>query len=598
MRCATLTRMRVVAVVLGVVVVVTACSRGQQTRRGRTAGDEGLVPSTSELWKLAPPEASAGLVVADGALDRYLDAARASREVLGAAASMDDAVRDQIGALSRMAGFEVLSRQAWEERGLDLSRGLALFAARTENDISVVAAVLPVVDRGRFRRWLDGNEEMRDERSVDAFERWVCAVMKKRYVCATSWDVARRVADEAPTSLAQHIELLPPARRGDVELYVDLDRMTSIEGVMSGLEDFEALSASARLGSDRITIQGWMPGRMNPDALARLQGHAPTAGFQQTGAQATTVWRGRTAVTDAWLAHTFADLVGDDFQLVTAGGGLVSGAAMFGAPATATSTETVETMCARAEYLEPEGEITADLADAVCTIDVDLGLKLGLSAPLLLSLQLSSVADTTTMLVGSPNLPELEGSVVNVTASRTLEKLLTEPQTLAVWSRHLDVDFAQALSILGGEADPGELPAVLRDASQTWRWLSAHVYQAGAGFHVAEDGVRFSAQVITFADDPLAAKKAYYDLVWSRLFDGEEKPYIARRAELARQYPDSFIAERVRLEDAGVPSVGLVGYLTGLGLFDWLVRGFPGGPAPEDLSPADTGDAPVEPAVP
>jgi hypothetical protein len=73
--------------------------------------------------------------------------------------------------------------------------------------------------------------------------------------------------------------------------------------------------------------------------------------------------------------------------------------------------------------------------------------------------------------------------------------------------------------------------------------LAAHIAQAVVSARVREDGLVVTADLVTFAADPPAARAAYHAALAARTA-GDVKGWHRRLAELEKKYPNTYAARR------------------------------------------------------
>src|SRR5262249_55857518 len=104
---------------------------------------------TSALWALAPANATLGFVIGDGAGTRVLTTWAGMMTKLQGKPFAKKTI-EQMEELRKQAGFDIFSADGYKSKGIDISKGFAVFAPADLEKPALL--ILPVGDRAAFRK--------------------------------------------------------------------------------------------------------------------------------------------------------------------------------------------------------------------------------------------------------------------------------------------------------------------------------------------------------------------------------------------------------------------------------------------------------------
>jgi hypothetical protein len=531
---------------------------------------------TSALWALAPANATVGLVVGDGVAGRLVGAWADSLKKLEGKPFAKKTL-EQLDGLKKEAGFDVLDEGGYRAKGIDLSKGFAVFAPAAVDMPSLL--VLPVGDRDAFRKTINATVEKVGEREIDKSEDIVCTVSGTRYACAKTVEQIDAAFKPHESPLAATVRALPAEKRGDVEVFVDVAKTPSAQAALVDAKpfgDFSALGGALRFNKGGMSLVGWGKGVMGPVAMM-LASTPPPAEFAQSTAGATSVMRVRfdpklfaATGTPATLPGphgeqlSLTELLTGDVQLVTAGKGILAGALFIKVSDPGKVKPLVASLCSEAKAAT-ELPISGLVAkEDSCSGEVSLAaLKdaVGVELPPF-KFRFAVTSDVLQVVLGDLDATSLNGSVASEVSGPEIRTLLTGAQTVALYSRNLDVDVSMLPKDLAAKimAEPD-----VADALKMMSWSASQAYDVAAGFAVEKDGFRLELRASTFASDPPEARSAL-EAALDQRSSGDRAAFLTALGAIEQKFPSSLAARRAKLERLGTPIFGpLLGVAAGAG---------------------------------
>jgi len=583
-------------VALALVVVGAGCEKKTGTS-GATAGDGGTAATTapgeqaaarapepakpkyadtSALWALAPADATLGFVIGDGAGTRVLTTWAGMMTKLQGKPFAKKTVA-QMEELKKEAGFDIFSAEGYKSKGIDISKGFAVFAPADLEKPSLL--ILPVGDREAFRKLAEATVEKVGDRDIDRMKEIVCADVNGRYACASTVEQIDAAMKPHDSPLAAAVKGLAAENRGDAELYIDASKMPKLKEEMKDVRqfgDFDTIGAALRVDAAESNLVGWANGTMSP-LVAMVASAPPPADLAALTANATSVFRVKfdpkllaasgapaTIPVPNGQPISLIDLLTGDIQIITAGKGILSGAILVKVTDPAKVKPLIAAVCA-----EVKKDSTVPVTDLVakedsCSGAVSLAaLKdaFGVDLPPY-KINLAVTGNLLAVVLGDVNLESLKGSVVDEAGSAEAKAILGGPQTAVVWSRNFGFDLSGLPKELVAKVN--EQPEVA-DGFNMMNWSAAHVYDVAAGFSVTPKGVKLLIHASTFESDPADAKNAL-EAAFDLRANGDRAGYLAAMADIEKKFPSSLAARRAKLERIGTPVAGpIFGAAIGVG---------------------------------
>jgi hypothetical protein len=521
-----------------------------------------VADSTGALWALAPADATWGIVVGDGAAAKALTLTGDLLKALESKPFGKKMVADLRKEIS--AGpFDPFDQAAWKKAGLDPNKGAAVFFAGSPDN--PVLAVLPVVDRAAFRTFAKGKTEKVGDKEYDKFDKVSCLDVNGRYLCAPKVEALTAPAAAGPIAAA--VKALPPDSRGDLELYIDVDKTPDFAKEMEGLKELGKVSAvggMARFDSSGATVHFYGKGVMDgkavksatsrplPPAMANYMGGASSVVrvhlspdlFNQAGSDA-----------PPEIAEMVKQLTGD-MMFVTAGKGLMAGAIVLGINDGEKVGKGIDAAC------KMLASIGATSAPGACSGTAPLSAMVN---PMLPDLKYDIRVDGKALVItlGDVDRASLKGSVLSETGSKEAKDVLTGAHVFAGWTYGLGVDLAslpkELAEMAAKDKDVGEALNVLS-------WLSTQVYEIAFAGGIDATSAHLIVRITSFGGDPAEARAAYEKAVEKRIA-GDAAGTKAALADVVAKYPNTLAARRAKMEAAGTPVIGPATVLVGAGMF-------------------------------
>lgn len=541
---------------------------------------------TTSLWAMAPANSTWGIVVGDGVLPRLVDAANGLQKDLQGK-PWAKKVLDEVDQVRKEAPFDFLDAKAWGTVGADPQKGLAIFFGSDNDDPIIV--VVPVTNREAFRKALGLTAEKVGDREYDGKgEKGRCTEAAGRYVCGESAAVVDAALKAPNGPLAAAVKALPAEARGDFEYYADVSKSPVLQkGIaQSPFAKTAAAGGSLRLEPDGATVRLW--GKGDYAEIAKLwggQAPPPELDGMTAGAQTLIRWKVDPSTLTAQMPATMpagdtdvrADLVDQltgDFELVTAGKALVGGAFIAKVKDAARVKKAVAAACAELKQMPMVANQKVD--ENGCAGDIDLTKEQPDLPVVRVGVTLAGSALAVTL--GDVSTGTLKGSVSGDLISAEAKEILSGAQTVALWSRSIDVDVSGL---------PKKLAQVLAENDQASQiitasnWFGSQVAEAALGVNVTPTGGQILARIVTFAADPPDARAAYLAALDKR-GAGDAAGYAAAMAEIETKYAGALVGRRAKLERAGRAVLGPPTAMIAAGAaFYALSRG--SGPAPIPL---------------
>ncbi len=515
---------------------------------------------TASLWAMAPANATWGVVVGDGVFPRLVEAANGlSKDLDGKPWAKK--LLDQVAQARKEAPFDFLDTKAWATVGADPQKGFAIFFG-PDNDEPIIA-VVPVANREAFRKTLGLTAEKVGDREYDGKgDKGRCTEASGRYVCGETAGTVDAALKSHDSALAAAVKALPPEARGDFEYYADVSKSPVLQkGIAeTPFAKTAVAGASLRLEPDGTTLRFW--GKGDYAEIAKLYGGAPPppelAGLT-AGAQTVMRWKVDPATMtgqmpanmpagDVDLRADLVDQLTGDFELVTAGKGLVGGAFIVKIKDAARVKKAITAVCAELKQLPMIANPKVD--DNGCAGDIDV-TKDQPDLPIV-RVGVTLAGNVVVITMGDVNPGTLKGSVTADLISAEAKEILGGAQTMALWSRSLDVDVSGLPKKLAQTLTENDEVSRIITASN---WFGSQVAEAALGANVTPTGAQIVVRVVTFAGDPPEARAAYLAALDKRAA-GDAAGYAAAMAEIETKYAGALVGRRAKLERGGRAVLG------------------------------------------
>lgn len=521
------------------------------------------------LWELAPEGASAGIVVHDGALGKAIDLFDSLRTKEAADAKPVD-LRDATStAVAKRA-----SRATWEAMGLDVTRGAAAFAwPQAERGVLVV---LPVRDRAAFRKEVRAKARVVNGREIDDLGTgYLCAKAAGRYLCARSLDEIE--AAEAPheATLPRLVARLPAEDRGDMESFggtrnkeiARLREKARPLGLLTGV------ATAVRFRDDGASMRVHIRGTTETANAKGLAGGPAPAGLSPVAAGASTLVRAHfdpaaliapDTKMDPLVRSEIVEQLAGDLEVTTSGNGVAAASAV----ATLRDPERVRAYV-KQRCADTGGTQRSSALDRITVIEHGCAARFD---PTLLLLPVKMKPIPLTLTVEDKKLVFLLGDAREPgPEDRAWEGLVEGEEARRALSGNAALVAYTRRPIFGPEVAAGKawkdlVPFVDERAQSSidlWADLGAHIYQAVLTAHVAEDGIVFQGDILTFHGDPEGARAAYEAALVKRAA-GDEAGFRAALAAIEERFPGSRAARRAADVRRGAPYVGAGAFLFGM----------------------------------
>ena len=523
-------------------------ARGARAARGGVAG----------LWELAPADATAGVVVHDGALVRAL-ALMADPDRSPGRASFEEVAQKRSGL-----PFDPLSAEEWAGAGLDPSKGAAMFTFADRKRGAVM--VLPVVDRTLFRRAFGLVTRVVGGREIDVLDDDTqCEPAAGRYVCAHSLDAIAAAATPHPSPLAA--SALEVDEHGEVEMYVSRDApsiahsnhekdspgwITAVTGALRLRADGATLHLHASGSLATPAARGYLAGLPPPELVAAAKGATTVARIHVDPAA---VFRPSAEIEPEMRTELVEQLTGD-VEMIPTGTGFANVTMVLPVHDAARVEAFVKKRCAEEaakKERRPLGGFKVEGHGCAAVID---------TTKLLVPVRFpevpvaATVADERLVItlgdVGKgPAGPPRGATPVD---GEGAEHALEDAETLLFFAHDLGIGPDVAPGALFRAAIPlfGERVA---SAIEAWSYASAHLSQAFVRARVTDEGADFTMDLTSFAADPPAAREAYAAAL-GRRFAGDDASYRAALVEIERRFPGTRAAGRAAEVRRGAPFFG------------------------------------------
>lgn len=531
---------------------------------------------TSALWAFAPADATFGFVIGDGVGTRLLATWTGTMSKMQGkpfakkfAAALEEGKKE--------AGFDIFSAEGYRSKGIDISKGFAVFAVADVEKPPLL--IVPVGDRVAFRKLTAATVEKVGDREIDKIEKLVCTEASGRYACAPTLEQIDAAMKPHDSPIAAAVKALSPDSRGDAELYIDVSKMPKLKEEMKEIRqfgDFDTIGAALRVDAAASNLVGWAQGTMSP-LVGMIASTPPPADLAGLTGNATSVFRVKfdpkliaasgapaTIPVPNGQPISLVDLLTGDIQIVTAGKGILAGAILVKVTDPAKVKPLISAVCAE---VKKDGSVpVTDLVakEDSCSGAVSLAaLKdaFGVELPPY-KFNLAVSGNLLAVVLGDVDLASLKGSVVDEAGSAEAKDILGGAQTAAVWSRNFGFD----LSALPKEiVDKINAQPDVADGFNMMNWSAAHVYDVAAGLSVTPKGVKLVIHATTFETDPADAKNAL-EAAFDLRAGGDRAGYLAAMADIEKKFPSSLAARRAKLERVGTPIVGpIFGAAIGVG---------------------------------
>ena len=562
--------------------LLTGC--GNSAKRSDKAvdtseADRAARPDTDALWALAPADIGFGAVAAAGALLKL------QRGVAAMNAGLSRFPEGRVLWEAFFAPFGedfakgLVDPELMSERGLDLSKGAALFGT----DAASAILVYPVGDREAFVKYAKGESVTVDGHVEDRIDDLRCRIIAERYVCVE--DPKDFSAIGRGKAMVEKMASRPASLRGHVELWSDPAVLPGDQLWDEYFRQPGPVVAAVQLGDGGFTVRGHLAGQpANPMVGAFAAGSA-------TNALSTRAARGRPAGlcrinvpvaelvgpgAGASLQPTLGSALGIDvdrdllqnltgeFVAYPNPGDTYSMSLRVGLRDSARLASMPAPLCSSAPQLVPQ--LKADHSDQRCRLSISpqaltafLPQAAALQQPVTVTVFVESGALAVDIAIPIP-----VGSDT-ATADATSGEFMTGAWNLALWSQ------GTLVSELATPADvePGDSP-LSPDLTQGVAWLVAHVSELSLGAAVREDGLHALLEIETQFANPDPVLQRFQSLV-KRWIAGD-RGAVAELDKLAAESPDTHFGRSYRAGLGGFATViGFAGFVT-----SFVVRGFTG----------------------
>jgi hypothetical protein len=523
-------------------------------------------PGVASLWELAPADAVTGTVLHDGAFARLL-------QILSDAdaSTARDAFVDQLKTRAKVS-FDPLSAEAWVAAGVDPQKGAASFQFADPKRGRV--AVLPVVDRAKFRAAFQLGARVEDGGEVDVLDDGsVCEPAAGRYVCAQTRAAIAAAAAPHASELAASAVL---GERGELELYMTRDvpgliklgqgpdapgRVTEVTGVFHLRDDGATWHVHAVGALATPAARAFYSALAPDDLLASAKGVASL---------------GRVHLDPLSLVRSAKDLPADlrtelveqltgDVEVLPGGPGFANATVILPLHDAARVEAFVKKQCgveAANKEARPVGAFAVESHGCTAIFDTrKLVIPVALPAvPIALR-----VADGRLVVtIGDGKAPAAAPSA-DVPETELAKSALAGPATLLFYGHDLGIGPEVGAGAMFRAAVP-LFGAKVAAAVDAWSYATAHIAEAVARVRMTDEEVDLVVELTGFAGDPPEARAAYRAALGLR-FAGDEPGYRAALAAIEKRFPASRAARRAAIVRRGAPSFGAGAALLGtLGL--------------------------------
>jgi hypothetical protein len=556
----------------------TATAPGTPAAEGAAAGSAVAAPAaadikpryadTSPIWALAPAEATFGIVVGDGAAARALDVFISARKKLEGKPFARQAL-EQIDAWRKDMPFDVLDPAAYRSKGIDLTKGMAAFGGADTSQPALL--ILPVGDLTEFRKTAEATTEKVGEREVDRMKEIVCTTVSGRYACAPTLEAIDAAMQPHASPLATAVKALPVEARGDIEGYVDIAKTPEVARELEELKqagDFTTAGGALRVDMASMNLHLWANGTMSP-FVGFVAAAPPAPELAGMTAGATTVVRAKVdprlflmqapaslPVGEADLRTDLIDQLTGDFQIVTAGRGILSGAIILKVKDTARVKKLLGVVCAEAKKGGPIPVTVAVAKEDACAGEISLAMLKEAVGAELPPFKFNFVVEGSLFVLAFGDLEPsaLKGSVADAAGSPEARDALLGTHTAILWSRGLGLDVAALPKDLAAKA---MAERELADGLAMANWTGAQLYDVSVAVGATPTGVKLTAHATSFEADPADARTAYQAALDKRLA-GDRAGYLAALADIEKKHAGTLAARHAALERVGTPVMGPV----------------------------------------
>lgn len=502
-----------------------------------------LPPTAADaLWALAPTDAVAGIVIADGALPA-LRAGWAALATIAADEPYTAALATSAsGALAQLAGFDPFAPGL--ESSLDLARGAAVFF---DADGRVILAALPpavgatIPDAGSMAPY------------GEAVAGLPCATRGQRVVCATA------PAPAAPGALAAVATSLPADRRGAVELVIDVPRVPALQDARARVgpvvDQLASFSIALVLEPGAVRARVLARGERGARYGALLRPAAPAPLLDDLSADSPSAVRlsvdpAVVAAGDLPLTADLASVWTGEVGLFARGAGVLAGVIAVGVSDEARARMAIGPICNK--LLRPLGPIQR-LDETHCRVTMALPREIAGAEPVRERIY-AALAETPIVLdvhrgalrvrFGDPDEPPPAPASGAIAAPLHLRASALGPLALA------DDELAGVI-----DASIEQLPGESRARIAGVRWILAQVAELDLSAALEEEGLRLDLDVVGFASDGAATYAAYREAVGS-LRSGDRAAFRQALEALRRAHPGTRAARQADAVLGGAPVLG------------------------------------------
>ncbi len=523
-------------ILFGIASIFIACG-GKSTTTVPTP----TMPTASSLWALAPADAVAGVVIADGGLEVLRNWAAEAIRVADArpfTAQLTRKIRDR---LSKMPA-DPFDDQSLMRIGLDLTKGAAIFVNQAEQ----LTMILPVVNRVSFVSAIGGSSTAD---GIDSFGNTHCNVFETRYVCSDSMERLTMIGAAPTNMLAQAATSQPPALHGDVVMLVDsakYDLSRKLPGLNQYLSNPGILVAAAKMTRGNLTVHAYLPGApigraqkllAAPSALSSVVAAERPSSFVRMRIDPSDIPKPSENLGGINLADVLGTLTGEVIGMTHAG---TNGSASFqiGLNSPDSFRSLTQMGCNMVGNFIPF--LNVKLEGAACRGNLDLGGIPGANLQ-------RFVRETTLALDLDVQNDRLDirsalgtkGPVTNAPSpSEFGAGLLSGEWNIAVWGEGLSTIYLGELINFAG------IPNVDVNQIKAGLWMVGHLYESGIGFGVRSDGFHGALEVTSFAADN-DVDYAAYESALAKAIDGDVAGASLAMETLAKSSPTSLAARQV-----------------------------------------------------
>jgi|GEM_PF-7037398 len=537
---------------------------------------------TDDLWRRAPPGATVGLVVADGAVGPLIDGLDHVRRVMEPFEPSRALLTRWRNASVDLLGLDAFDAPGLAAAGIDRARGAALFFGA---DASVELTILPVGDRGAFVRAAGGRPSEGgaaaapgDSGVEDRVGGRRCRVVDGRYACARRGAGLGAVGDGG--RLGQRALAQP--HRGPLEVVGDGRRTSAVGRALRelGLPYARAgwFELAVDLAPGRGEARGFIEGRPVSRLAVDVAGRSAAEGLTPGAAGAARIVMSPGALVDYIgvdgeplrvgsrdLRREFFDQLDGEVEVTARGDGVFAGELRAHLRDPARAARALPTVCKtlaaawKARLYHPENGRCKGALD-VATLPYGAVLP-AYWATERVKLLVDVDRERSQLLVRFAESSDPRPSPADVGPS--VGWLADAGWHWVLWGRSFDplaTLGAENRERVAGHLQAAQTPAE-RERFAAVRWMLGHVAEMGLAARVQRadkvgEGVAFRLLFDSFAGDGPTVFARYRRALEASVA-GDLATYRRELAALADEAPESRAAIQWRLVESEAPPVAL-----------------------------------------